>query len=87
VKTPEPELSDIKPEMARHVLAHFGCSGGHLAGSFTMSLIHTITCADPQNQAILFGAFPGYVKAVVLAQRTDDGIARLQEIGRSDLGE
>ena len=36
------DLSDITPEIARHVLAHFGCEGGYRAGSFTMSLIDTV---------------------------------------------
>lgn len=79
------DLSEIEPEMARHVLAHFGDSHGHRAGSFTMQLISTIAAADIVNIALLATAYPGYAQAVALAKNRLDGMQRLREIARGDL--
>jgi hypothetical protein len=75
------DLSAVSPEMARHVLAHYG-EGGYAAGSFTMSLISAIARADVVNRGLLASVYPGYVTAVFIAAQTDDGIDRLREIAR-----
>lgn len=79
------DQSTITPDMARHVLCHFG-EGGHRAGSFTMLLIELIARADVVNQAKLYTAYPGYVTATVLAQSHEDGIARLRAIIKAGEG-
>lgn len=69
--------TEITPTIAAHVLAHYG-EGGHQAGSFTRSLIHTIAYAYIVNMARLAEVFPGYAAAVALARDTADGIDRLK---------
>lgn len=77
----------ITPEIANHVLAHFGC-GGYEAGSFTRLLIEMIARADPQNTARLALGFPGYGAAVVGMQNDPDGLAWLTKLaaGEGPLG-
>ncbi|MEV4174040.1 hypothetical protein [Nonomuraea sp. NPDC049709] len=70
----------IPVEVAAHVLGHFGCPGGWLAGSFKRTLILAIAQADFVNRARLAMTFPDYAAAVELAQNADDGVVRLQAI-------
>lgn len=74
-----PDLSDVTPEMARHVLWHFG-EGGHRAGSFTTALIELIARADPANRHRMGLGFPEYAAAVAVAQNDGGGIAQLRHI-------
>ncbi|GAA4225955.1 hypothetical protein GCM10022254_09230 [Actinomadura meridiana] len=72
----------ITPEVAAHVLAHFG-AGGYHAGSYTRDLIMLIARADPSRRRRLALAEPAYVLAVGLAQDTATGVETLQTIARS----
>lgn len=73
----------ITPEIANHVLAHFG-RGGYEAGSFTQQLIALIARADPSNTARLALGFPAYVAAVVGMQNDPDGAAWLTKLAAAE---
>ncbi|NUP35959.1 MAG: hypothetical protein HOY76_02785 [Streptomyces sp.] len=68
----------ISREVAAHVLSHFGRPGGYPAGDWTESLISLIDRADMTHRARLFGAFPDYGAAIILAKYDENGIATLQ---------
>jgi hypothetical protein len=70
----------IPPDVAAHVLFHYGREGGYQAGSFTTSLLTTIGMADPSNLDRLAAGFPAYVAAVTAIQYDPNGIERLQDI-------
>lgn len=70
----------ITPQVAAHVLSHFGRDGGYPAGSFTERLISVIDFADDSNLAKLQLSFPEYVAAILAIQRDPDGVAHLQSI-------
>ena len=53
----------ISADEARWMLGYFGLDGGEKPGGFRMSLIETITKADPENKARLRLGFPGLVAA------------------------
>lgn len=69
--------TDITPEVAGHVLAHYA-AGGIQAGTFTSELIAVMDRADPDNLMRLALAFPAYALAVSMAKNTPDGINELQ---------
>ncbi|MGW4050852.1 hypothetical protein ACWENA_08460 [Streptomyces sp. NPDC004779] len=69
----------ITPEVANHVLAHYG-RGGYQAGSFTEQIIKAIDMADVDNRDKLAHGFPDYVAAVVAIQYDPNGVAQLQAI-------
>jgi hypothetical protein len=73
-------IDDITAQEARHVLAHFGLSGGYPAGAFTRTLIEAMTRADQGNLARLALGFPGYAAAVQLAQNDFGGADVLRGI-------
>lgn len=80
---PEPQTPsdpEIAPEVAAHVLHHFGCEGGSPASGFKTTLMLTIAQADASNRQHLARAFPAYVAAVNLAQWTAHGTAALQKL-------
>lgn len=74
-----PSSPTIPPDVAAHVLSHFG-RGGYPAGDWTESLISLIDRADMTNRAKLLGAFPGYGAAVLLAKYDEQGIDHLQDL-------
>ncbi|NYV73111.1 hypothetical protein [Streptomyces sp. UH6] len=69
----------ISPEVAAHVLSHFG-RGGYPAGDWTELLITLIDRADMANRAKLAQTFPDYGAAISLAKYDENGIAQLQHI-------
>ncbi|RZF05984.1 hypothetical protein [Streptomyces albidoflavus] len=69
----------ISPEIAAHVLAHFG-HGGYEAGTFTRHLLSAMDSADPANLAHLGEAFPAYAAAVVGIKYDPEGVAFLQRL-------
>jgi len=73
----------IPPEVAAHVLSHFG-RGGYPAGDWTESLITLIDRADMANRARLLAAFPECGRAVLLAKYDEEGIATLQRIAQGE---
>jgi hypothetical protein len=70
----------IPPDVAAHVLAHYGREGGYQAGSFTTDLLSAMSKADPTNLDRLALGFPEYVAAVAAVQYDPNGVARLQDI-------
>jgi len=81
IEAREPVHQDdqIAPEVAAHVLFHFG-RGGWPASGFKSRLVELIATADVVNRGLLALGFPGYVAAFNLAQTTDDGTATLLAI-------
>jgi hypothetical protein len=75
----------IPPDVAAHVLFHYGCDGGYQAGSFTTSLLTTMGMADPSNLDKLAAGFPEYVAAVTAIQYDPAGVERLQAIARGEV--
>ena len=69
----------VTPEIAAHVLWHFG-RGGYQPGSFTEALLVAFARADIHNMLALRRGFPGYFEAMYLAQEHVHGIKHLQEI-------
>lgn len=76
----------IPPDVAAHVLFHYGREGGYQAGSFTTALLSAMGTADPANLDRLALGFPEYVAAVTAMQYDPDGVARLQAIVRGETG-
>lgn len=72
-------VDQITPEIAAHVLFHFGRDGWPASG-FKSRLVELIATADAVNRASLAQGFPGYVAAFNLAQTSDSGTATLQAI-------
>lgn len=72
----------IPPDVAAHVLFHYGRDGGYQAGSFTTALLNAMGTADPANLDKLAAGFPEYVAAVTAIQYDPDGVAHLQAIAR-----
>ncbi|MBP2704472.1 hypothetical protein JOL79_11665 [Microbispora sp. RL4-1S] len=70
----------ITPEIAAHVLFHLGVDGGYPASGFKSALMGAIAQADIVNRELLALGFPGYVVAFNLAQMTEYGTRKLQEI-------
>ena len=64
---PQERPGPIRPEVAQHVLWHFG-EGGLRPGSFLEKLLVAIAGSDQENQLRLALGFPDYVTAVQLAQ-------------------
>lgn len=78
------DATSITPEIAAHVLHHFGNDGGYPASNFKTQLLNTIAVADALNRPRIAAGFPGYVAAFNLAQNQADGTAILQKIAASD---
>ncbi|MFE9736179.1 hypothetical protein ACFYO9_37635 [Streptomyces sp. NPDC005863] len=78
-----PMSPTIPPDIAAHVLSHFG-RGGYPAGGWTESLITLIDRADMSNRAKLVTAFPEVGAAVLLAKYDEEGIAKLQRLAGAD---
>ncbi|MFE0220667.1 hypothetical protein ACFW0U_07320 [Streptomyces albidoflavus] len=76
---PSGQAVPISPEIAAHVLAHFG-HGGYEAGTFTRHLLSAMDTADPANLAALGRAFPAYAAAVVGIKYDPEGVAFLQRL-------
>lgn len=74
------DTKDITPEIAAHVLFHFGEPDGSAASGFKTALLQAIATADIVNRELLARGFPGYVAAFNLAQMTEDGTATLKTI-------
>lgn len=81
---PPDATAGITPEIAGHVLHHFGADGGWPASGFKTQLMVAIATADVVNRELLARGFPGYVAAFNLAQMTEHGTATLQGIAGSD---
>jgi len=75
----------IPPDVAAHVLFHYGREGGYQAGGFTESLVTAIDRSDPANRDRLALGFPEYVAAVAAVQYDPNGVARLQDIAKGDV--
>lgn len=75
----------IPPDVAAHVLFHYGRDGGYQAGSFTTALLTAMGTADPSNLDRLAAGFPDYVAAVTAIQYDPDGVERLQAIVRGEV--
>jgi hypothetical protein len=69
----------ISAETARHVLWHYGQTGGYQPGNFTTRLMETIDAADMVNVEILRSAYPELVTAMLAAKLDPAGIARLKK--------
>ena len=67
----------VTPVIAGHVL-HVFMREGMEAGSFTNSLITTISLADNQNRLKMLPVFPGYVEAVTAYKTEGDGLEALR---------
>jgi hypothetical protein len=78
-------LSGVTPDIARHVLAHYGQLDDRSAEAFLTPLISAIAHADAVNQGLLATVYPGYVEAVVAA-KSRRGIKKLRQIAGGDLG-
>lgn len=65
-----PSEADITPEIAAHILSHFGADGGYPASGFKVALIEAIARADAPNRALIWCAFPGYGTAQLQAIAT-----------------
>lgn len=76
-------MNHITPEIARHVLWHWGQPGGYQPGSFTQSLMCTIDRADRDNAELLRTIYPGYVSA--LKDAGLDTLALLQTIAAREV--
>lgn len=61
-------------EVANQVLHFFRGGEGYPAGNFTQKLLSLMGSADPNNQSILFNAFPNYGEAFVLGQQFSEGL-------------
>lgn len=72
--------TNIPPDVAAHVLFHYGRPGGYQAGSFTTALLSAMGTADPANLDRLAAGFPDYVAAVTAIQYDPNGVERLQDI-------
>jgi hypothetical protein len=83
MSNPESPLAAVTPEIAGHVLFHFG-RGGWPTSGFKTSLLQAFATADVVNRALLGKGFPGYEVAFNLAQQTADGIAVLSRIADSE---
>jgi hypothetical protein len=70
----------IPPDVAAHVLFHYGRDGGYQPGSFTEQLLVTMAMADQSNLGRLAVGFPEYVAAVTAIQNDPAGVERLQDI-------
>jgi hypothetical protein len=75
----------IPPDVAAHVLFHYGRDGGYQAGSFTTALLNAMGTADPSNLDRLAAGFPDYVAAVTAIQYDPNGVQRLQAIVRGEV--
>lgn len=75
----------ITPDVAAHVLFHYGRDGGYQAGSFTTALLNAMGTADPANLDRLAAGFPEYVAAVTAIHYDPDGVERLQRIVRGEV--
>jgi hypothetical protein len=73
----------ITPMLAGNVLWIFTQSGRE-PGSFTWSLLNTISWADRANLALLVQVYPAHVEAVGLAKNTEDGIDVLRSIAAGE---
>lgn len=71
--------TSIPPEVAAHVLYHFG-HGGYPAGSFIQTLLKAIAIADSGNLDRIARGFPEYVAAVQAISYDPDGVAHLRRI-------
>ncbi|WP_409469122.1 hypothetical protein [Streptomyces sp. HC307] len=69
----------IPPDVAAHVLAHYG-RGGYPAGDWAESLISLISRADDINRDRFAAGFPEYVAAITAIKYDPQGIERLQDI-------
>ncbi|MFE5368115.1 hypothetical protein [Streptomyces mirabilis] len=74
----------IPPDVAAHVLFHYGREGGYQAGSFTTDLLAAMGKADPTNLDRLALGFPAYVAAVTAIQYDPNGVAHLQRIAAGE---
>jgi hypothetical protein len=70
----------IPPDVAAHVLFHYGQEGGYQAGGFTTDLLSAMGKADPTNLDRLALGFPAYVAAITAVQYDPNGVAHLQDI-------
>lgn len=70
----------ISPEVAQHVLWHYGYLGGIQPGSFTTNLLNAFATADEINFDKLQQGFPTYGAAVAAASYDPDGIQHLKNI-------
>ncbi|MEY9995816.1 hypothetical protein ABIE67_007848 [Streptomyces sp. V4I8] len=70
----------IPPDVAAHVLFHYGREGGYQAGSFTTALLSAMGTADPTNLGRLAAGFPEYVAAVTAIHYDPNGVERLQDL-------
>lgn len=77
-------LEFLSDAIARHVLWHFQQAGGIEPGSFTVSLMDTISRADPRNFQLLTHVYPGYTMAIGWAKDRADGIGILQALIAAD---
>lgn len=69
----------IPPDVAAHVLAHYG-RGGYPVGDWAESLISLISRADDINRDRFAAGFPDYVAAITAIKYDPNGVARLQDI-------
>jgi hypothetical protein len=75
---------EIRPEVAAHVLFHFGCDGGAPTSGFKTALMQAIAQADLPNRERLAMGWPDYVAAFNLAQTTSHGTAVLQKLAAQE---
>lgn len=74
--------AEVSPEVARHVLHHFGYQDGWQAGSFTTELLQLLDLwnrADYVNSAKLAAMFPDYAAALIVGGQPN-GIENLRLI-------
>lgn len=73
--------NDDMKNIANNVLFFFG-SGGYQAGSFTASLLQTISLADPRNQYILSKSYPLESMMMNLAMNDENGIEKIKNFAQ-----
>jgi hypothetical protein len=67
------------PDVAAHVLWHFG-RGGYRPGSFIEALLAAFAKADSHNFMRLEMAYPEYGQAMFVAKETIGGIDALEKV-------
>jgi hypothetical protein len=78
------ETTTITPEIARHVLWHYGADHGMQPGRGVQTLMVAIDAADMVTVEKYRLGFPEIVGAMLAAKNDEDGVSRLQAIAAGE---